>query len=181
MTNQGSLAGLGTKSSREVVRVGRVLVIDPAKCRGCCSCMVACATRNEGNGDLKTSRIKVVPFPNEAYFVPMACLQCERPNCVLICPSGALNRNAETGVVERDKDKCIGCKLCLLACPFGNLTFVNGVSAKCELCEGNPICIKVCDWGALSFGEANEIGKGKRVFVANRVYESQKELDSEQK
>jgi Fe-S-cluster-containing dehydrogenase component len=121
--------------------------------------------------------MKVISFLEEAYFVPTVCLQCERPYCALICRVGALNKNPETGVVERDKNRCIGCKLCLIACPFGNLTFVNGVSAKCDLCNGNPTCVKVCNWGALSFEEADEIGAGKRVFVANRVYESEKEFE----
>ncbi len=156
--------------------MGKVVAIDSEKCRGCCSCMVACATKNE-QGHLKTSRIKVVSFLKEAYFVPTVCLQCEKPNCAYICRVGALHKNDETGVVERDKDRCVGCKLCLLACPFGNLTFAEGVSVKCEVCGGDPVCVKVCDWEALSFEEEDEIGASKRVFVANRVYESRKELE----
>ena len=77
--------------------------------------------------------------------------------------------------MELNKDRCIGCKLCLIACPFGSVTFVNGVSAKCDLCEGDPTCVKACYWGALTLGEADEMGANKRVIVATKVFESQRE------
>lgn len=155
--------------------MSKVLIVDPAKCLGCFSCMVACSTKNEGGGDLNLSRIKVTSFLKEAYSVPTVCLQCETAYCALVCPVAALAKNAETGVVELDRDRCIGCKLCLIACPFGNLTLVNGVSAKCDLCGGDPTCVKVCQWQALTYGEADEIGAGRRLAVASKIYESQKE------
>jgi Fe-S-cluster-containing dehydrogenase component len=136
--------------------------------------MIACATRNEGIGDLNMSRVTVTPFWGEASFIPLVCQQCEKPHCASVCPMNALNKNAETGVVELNRDKCLGCKLCLAACPFGNITFVNGLAAKCNTCEGDPTCVKVCQWEALTYGEADEIGTGKRISVAIKMSESQK-------
>lgn len=155
--------------------MSKVLVIDAAKCTGCLSCVVACSVRNEGETNINMSRIKISHFPMEYFYFPSVCLQCETPYCALVCPVGALSKDQDTGVVELNRDKCVGCKLCLLACPFGNLTFVHGVAAKCDLCEGDPVCVKACQWGALAFGEADEIGSDKRVVVASKVFEAQKD------
>jgi carbon-monoxide dehydrogenase iron sulfur subunit len=157
--------------------MGKVVIFDSGKCRGCLSCMVACATINEGIGDLNMSRVRVAPFWYEGFFVPLVCQQCEKPSCVSVCPMNALTKNAETGVVELDKSRCIGCKLCLGVCPFGNITFVDGTAAKCNTCEGDPTCVKVCQWEALTYGEADEIGAGKRAVVAVKVSESHKRAD----
>ena len=154
----------------------KVLVVDPAKCKGCHSCEIACATWNEGGGSMTESRIKVASFLKELFFYPSVCLQCEIPSCAQVCPVAALKKNAETGVVELDKSKCIGCKVCLIACPFGNMTFTEeGVCAKCEHCGGDPACVKVCQWNALIYGEAGEIGSGRRIALATRFLEAEKE------
>jgi carbon-monoxide dehydrogenase iron sulfur subunit len=154
--------------------MGKVVSVDAAKCKGCLSCMVACATKNEGVGDFNLSRIRITPFWSETFFVPMVCQQCEKPACVLICPVNALNKNAETGVVELDKEKCTGCKLCLAECPFGNITLVGSTAVKCNNCEGDPTCVKFCQWKALIYGEADEIGDIKRLEMAAKVFDSQK-------
>lgn len=156
--------------------MSKVLIVDPAKCRGCQSCMIACATKHGGGeSNLKASRIQVTTYPDGPYWVPQACIQCEKPYCALVCPTTALVKSTETGVVQRSKDKCVGCKLCLVGCPFGNVSFSNGISQKCDTCEGDPCCVKVCAWNALSYGEADQIGEGKRAYFANKVYETQKD------
>lgn len=149
------------------------LSFDPNKCRGCFSCVITCSTWNFGIGDLEISRIKVAPFPREAFFVPIACLQCETPYCSQVCPVKALVKNSDTGVVELQKEKCIGCKLCAMVCPFGNITFVNGYPSKCDLCGGDPSCVKACRWEALKFVEVVQIGDGRRTMVAQKVFESE--------
>ncbi len=81
-----------------------------------------------------------------------------------VCPAGAISRNAETGAVEIDKDHCAGCKMCLLACPFGNIGFdsTHGVSRKCDLCGGDPRCVGSCTSGALEYVEENDAFAFKR-------------------
>jgi Fe-S-cluster-containing hydrogenase component 2 len=130
--------------------------------------MIACSSINEGIGDLNISRIKVTPFWSEAFFVPRVCQQCNTPYCALVCPVNALNKDLKTGVVKVEKNKCVGCKMCLMGCPFGNMTFVGSTSAKCDSCGGDPVCVKVCCWGALEYGDANEIGTARRLDIAER-------------
>ncbi len=156
--------------------MNKVLIVDPTKCKGCHSCEIACATWNSRDGEnaLSSSRIRITSFLKEVFFYPSVCLQCETPYCALVCPAKALTKNTETNVVELDEQRCLGCKLCLVACPFGNVTFSKGASSKCNLCGGDPTCVKVCQWGALTYGEADEIGSGKRVVVASKVFEAQK-------
>ena len=67
---------------------------------------------------------------------PRSCLHCETPACVTVCPTGASYKRAEDGIVLVDEDKCIGCKLCSWACPYGAREYseVEGVMKKCTLC-----------------------------------------------
>jgi Fe-S-cluster-containing dehydrogenase component len=60
-------------------------------------------------------------FLEDLTFVPTLCLQCEKAYCVEVCPTPALTKNDQTGVVDFDKDKCIGCKQCIIACPWGSI------------------------------------------------------------
>ena len=145
--------------------MSKVIIFESNKCRGCFSCVVACSTTNEGIGYFNISRIRITPFWHEAFFVPTLCQQCEKPACARVCPVNAITINAETGVVELDRDKCTGCKLCLAECPFGNITIAGSTAAKCDTCGGDPACVKVCQWGALTYGESDEIGESKRVPV----------------
>ncbi len=154
----------------------KALTLDPTKCRGCQSCVIACSTVNFGIGDVRISRIKVLPFFSEAFFVPLACFQCETPYCSMVCPVNALVKNRENGVVEFNKEKCIGCKLCTMVCPFGNIAFVDRYPSKCDLCGGDPTCVKACQWEALQFVEVEQMSDGRRTLAANKIFESQKEF-----
>ncbi|HID86370.1 MAG TPA: 4Fe-4S dicluster domain-containing protein [Anaerolineae bacterium] len=149
--------------------MNKVLVLDPAKCTGCRSCEVACSTVKTGEANPYASRIRTVLFQDEGFFYPNVCLQCETPYCALPCPTRALWKDRETGLVEFAEERCVGCKLCLVACPFGAISMVETVSAKCDLCAGDPICVKFCQFGALSYGEPDEISLGKRVVVAGQM------------
>lgn len=157
----------------------KVLSIDASKCRGCLSCMVACATKNYGVGNLALSRIKVTAFPKASFFSPTACFQCETAYCSLACPTNALKKNAETKLVDFDKTKCIGCKVCAMTCPFGNITFVNGEITKCDTCGGDPICARVCADHAIEFCDADAIGASKRASTSKIVMESLKGMSTD--
>ena len=156
--------------------MAKALALDPTKCRGCFSCVIACSSRNFSIGDLNISRIKVTPFFSEAFFVPLACFQCETPYCSRVCPANALVTNPESGVVELDKEKCIGCKLCVMACPFGNIAFIHGYPSKCDLCEGDPTCVRACQWEALEFVEVEKISESRRFLTVEKIHKSQKEF-----
>ncbi len=148
----------------------KMLVFDLAKCTGCRSCEVACATTQEGLASTALSRIKVVPFEDQDFFCPTVCQQCETPYCALVCPTGALHRNPETGIVDWLEEKCVACKMCLLACPFGAINIKDGTRIlKCDLCGGNPVCARFCPYEAITYSSADEIGAPRRAAIAETL------------
>ncbi len=128
----------------------KAISIDPSRCDGCRNCEIACAIAKEGEPNLSKARIRVVRFPDAGYYYPFICLQCESPYCVARCPASALTKNPDTGVVEHDKGKCVGCKMCLLACPFGAIKILEGFPSRCDFCGGDPVCVKFCEPGAIA-------------------------------
>ena len=139
------------------------IVLDPAKCSGCRVCEGICSLVNEGESNPVKSRIRVVrTVENQIlYSIPVFCLQCEEAYCEAVCPRRAINRN-ENGVLIIDEEKCIGCKLCEIACPVGAIT-VNPdkhVAIKCTQCTtlDEPQCVKHCFSEALKFLPAETVG-----------------------
>ncbi|MFC1916719.1 4Fe-4S dicluster domain-containing protein [Chloroflexota bacterium] len=155
----------------------KVLVIDPVKCDGCRSCEIACSMVKEGEAGLYKSRIRTVRFPEEYFFFPSVCLQCEVPYCALVCPTAALSKNLETGVVELIAEKCVGCRMCQVACPFGAIRMVNSLPIKCDLCRGDPACVKVCEPKALTYADADESGTTQRVALGEKMKEARVALE----
>jgi Fe-S-cluster-containing hydrogenase component 2 len=114
--------------------------------------------------------IQVIGF-DDLFSVPMTCFQCERPHCAIICPTHAIARDAATGLVTVSKARCIGCKLCSVVCPFGNISFSSAkrVAVKCELCGGEPECVTFCPTKALEFRDADTAMIGKRDSLSERL------------
>ena len=108
--------------------------------------------------------------PAQTLHFPRSCLHCEEPACVTVCPTGASYKRAEDGIVLVDYDKCIGCKYCSWACPYGAREFdeQRGVMTKCTLCvdriydeklapaDRKPACVKACPTGARLFGDVKD-------------------------
>ena len=113
---------------------------------------------------------------------PRSCLRCEQPACVAVCPTGASYKRAEDGIVLVDEDKCIGCKLCSWACPYGAREYsaVEGVMKKCTLCvdriynehlpeaERGPACVQACPTRARHFGDLGDPESDVSKLVAER-------------
>ncbi len=113
---------------------------------------------------------------------PRSCLHCEQPACVTVCPTGASYKRAEDGIVLVDEDKCIGCKLCSWACPYGAREYsaVEGVMKKCTLCidriynenlaeaERQPACVQACPTRARHFGDLGDPESKVSKLVAAR-------------
>ena len=137
--------------------MAKVLIVDPAKCDGCHACEVACSVVKEGESNLYKSRIRVIRFTDEFFFYPLVCSQCDFPFCLSCCPTSALSKNPETGVVEYDREKCVGCQMCLLVCPFGAITIVDTLPTKCDLCDGEPQCVRFCEENATSVMETRYV------------------------
>ena len=136
----------------------RIVAVDPDSCVACRDCEYACAFRQSGDFARSASHIRVNFYAQERACVPLTCMHCDDAWCLDVCPAAAISRDPQTGAVAIDAARCAGCKMCLLACPYGNVHFdkVDGVSRKCDLCGGDPMCVRSCISGALRFVEADE-------------------------
>ena len=162
-------------------------VIDPKRCIDCRACLVAC--RAENNVPLNQTRIWVYDqgvqgsFPNlSQQFVPYNCMHCDEPPCVEACPSQATYKRKEDGIVVIDQEACIGCGLCLPACPY-HVRYLNpdtGKADKCNACFQRtaqceaPACVTTCVGGSRLFGDLND--PTSEVSIALRNAESIKTL-----
>ena len=132
------------------------LIWDYEKCVGCRVCEGVCSFIKEGESNPVKSRCRIVRSvkDNILYKVRVHCQQCEDAFCMAVCPSDAIIEDIK-GVKSVDESKCIGCRMCEIACPVGAIT-VNPekhVSIKCDLCKGldEPQCVKYCYAGALQY------------------------------
>jgi Fe-S-cluster-containing hydrogenase component 2 len=124
------------------------LVVHPHHCIGCKTCEVACAFSHGKSGQPGQSRCTTLEDA-QGEFVPMLCLQCIEAACTQVCPSGALKRDNEAGVVLLDQSRCVRCMACVVVCPFGNIHVdsATGAPIKCDMCSGygdNPRCAEYC-------------------------------------
>ncbi|HHH3524366.1 TPA: 4Fe-4S dicluster domain-containing protein [Enterobacter hormaechei subsp. steigerwaltii] len=134
--------------------MNRFILTDPEKCIGCRTCEVACMMSHQSSAtpEAFTSRIRVVK--GGTFTTAVGCHQCEDAPCANVCPTGAIHRAAGAWLVEQAR--CIGCKSCMVACPFGAMqvrVVEDRVQAlKCDLCahrEGGPACGEACPTHAL--------------------------------
>ena len=177
------------------------LVIDLDTCVGCHACAVNCKEWNTGGEMAPLTDLD--PYgaePEGVWFnrvhgyeagdgangrtvhFPRSCLHCETPACVTVCPTGASYKREEDGIVLVDEDKCIGCKLCSWACPYGAREFDEtvGVMKKCTLCvdriynetipeaERVPACVSTCPASARHFGDLGDPNSDVSKLVAER-------------
>lgn len=150
----------------------RQIIIDPSRCTACRACETACSLVKTGTVNPELSRIRVQQWKDDYFYYPLVCAQCEIPYCALACPTEALEKNHDTGWVDFFPDKCIGCKMCVTACPFGAITMEGSKAAKCDLCGGDPTCVKFCEPQAIRFGEPEELAQEKRLKTALRFKEA---------
>jgi len=142
----------------------KLIVLDPSKCSNCYDCIEKC---KEIHG---ISRIK------KADNVPVFCMQCEDAPCYNICPVDAIYLKENIPIV--DKNKCIACGMCEIACPIGTIFTENKVAHKCTLCYDTdrltPGCLESCKDHALVLvdDEYLETVKGeKRKKLLSAIYE----------
>ena len=149
----------------------KVLYVDYEKCTGCRECELACSVFHTGASNPSRSRIKVIKWVWEGIYLPMTCQNCEDPFCVEVCPTKACHVDPELSRVVIDKDKCIGCKTCIIACPFGSPSFdiAEGISVKCDYCDGDPQCVRFCEVDAVTFIDASEISASRQYAAAEKL------------
>ena len=181
----------------------RTLVIDLNRCSGCDSCTVACKYENNIKLGSFWNRVMAIgptgAYPDiEMYWMPMQCQQCESSPCVSVCPTGATYKD-DKGRVEIHYDKCIGCRICMAACPYNARVFnwneperdpnwnygdkdvpvrPKGVAEKCTLCKERtdrgdiPMCVRVCPGRARVYGDLDDPDSEiSKVVRENKAYQ----------
>lgn len=142
---------------------------EQAKCIGCKGCQDACkAIKNLRFGplyrqvyDMESGHSPV----SRKIHLSISCNHCENPKCVQNCPTGAMQKRQEDGIVVHDYDKCIGCRICTWSCPYGAPQYIaeEGKVGKCDGCltlleKGeNPACVDACVMGCLHFDELEKL------------------------
>ena len=127
------------------------LSIDAGKCTACMVCELACSYTKEQIYSPSLSRIHVMQVHDEGINVPIACINCDDAPCIDSCPTEAIYREAETGIVRTDADICTGCGDCVDVCPYGAIVMPENQSLICDLCDGDPVCVSHCIYGAISY------------------------------
>jgi carbon-monoxide dehydrogenase iron sulfur subunit len=140
------------------------LLVEPVKCTGCRVCEMACSLGHEGACSPLLSRIRVVKAEEWNLNYPAVCVACADPVCARVCPTKACHPAGEGVGVRIDETKCIGCRECMVACPFGAIGFHPGKGTVfvCDLCGGAPACVANCAAGALQFDTPEALLQARR-------------------
>ena len=158
--------------------MNKILTIAPEKCTGCRTCELVCSFFHEKEFNPARARVTVITWDKDGFSVPMMCLQCSNAACMQVCPVGAVYRDFATGAVMVDHSRCIRCKMCTNACPFGNNTFDLELDRvlKCDLCGGDPQCAKYCPSGAVSYVPDTAANTAKKRLAASKFRELFREV-----
>lgn len=147
----------------------KYLIFHPHKCVACKTCMLACSMGKTGKCSLVDANVNVVTFDEEGFYSPVACFQCEEAWCMAVCPAGAISVDPDTGAKIVDEHKCVACRMCTVACPFGNVRIRNGKSKKCDLCDGDPRCVRFCPTHALTYETLADSTMRTKTEMVHRV------------
>lgn len=156
-------------------------VIDHTRCIGCHACTVACKSENDvpvGNFRTWVKYTEIGQFPAiRRHFAVLRCNQCTDAPCITICPVNALEKR-EDGIVDLDRDACIGCRACMQACPYDAI-YLNedhGAVEKCHFCAHRvdkglePACVVVCPTHAIIPGDFHDPNsKVSRLTIADET------------
>ena len=153
------------------------------RCLGCKSCEMACAVEHSAGKSLmaavseKPASVRRVYVENvEGQKMPMVCRHCKDAPCVAVCRTGAMWQDATSGVVDRNADKCVGCWMCAMVCPYGVIGQQKDarLAVKCDRCRCRevPACVEACPSHALIFSEEEEFSEMLRHEAAARITRS---------
>ena len=167
------------------------MLYDATMCVGCKACMTAC---KRVNGDFGSLSYEKAPFDQDGLwdapqdlsgstrtliklykesdakwsYVKYSCMHCQKPSCVSVCPVSAMTKDKQTGIVDYNKDTCIGCRYCQVGCSFNIPKFQWEKTlpqiVKCDLCKntnlkekGISACAETCPVGAITFGKRKDL------------------------
>jgi len=125
----------------------------------------------ELNNGTSQPQVTSISWDLEGWGVPITCQQCQDAPCMAICPTGAIYRDEELNRVMVDYHRCIGCRICVVACPFGAMDFDREARKviKCDLCDGDPLCAKLCPYGALQYVDVSNQSIPKKMEAAEKL------------
>jgi formate dehydrogenase iron-sulfur subunit len=155
------------------------ILFDSTKCIGCEACVAACKEQNNLPATIDpklTAYTWTVVEQRDKAFVRRMCMHCESPTCASVCPVGAFQKQPN-GPVTYDASRCMGCRYCIMACPFGVPKYqwdrTVPIVQKCTMCPDRiaggqaPACASVCPTGATTFGDRDQlIGEARRRLAA---------------
>lgn len=147
--------------------------VDTAKCTGCNTCRIACKDFYDLELGVNHRRIYEYEGGNWvkkdngwhpdvfSYYVAISCNHCEQPACTSACPTGAMHKRKDDGLIAVDSNRCVGCRYCEMACPYGAPQYspTKKVMTKCDGCferipmGKKPICVEACPMRALDFDQ----------------------------
>ena len=153
---------------------------DVSRCSGCMACIVACQDQNDFVSDTIAYRhVTRYEAGDQISFLSLSCLHCGDAPCLMVCPTGAIFKREQGGIVDVNRDLCVGCHSCELACPFGAPKFAeDGKMAKCDFCNARmeygykPACVRVCPTRALDIGLLDKISEQKSEKAAVKILKS---------
>lgn len=151
-------------------------LLDLGRCVGCSACVLACRLENGWSSENPWRRVLPLNLRRRpggpTYFLSVACHHCENPACLAACPSRAYEKRAD-GIVIHHEERCIGCRYCEMACPFGAPRYdaAKGVMTKCHFCHhrldagDQPACVAACPTEALRACPGAEPRTGSRPLI----------------
>jgi formate dehydrogenase iron-sulfur subunit len=162
------------------------ILVDVTKCTGCEKCVDACIDVNKLNktkadydratakDGLSDNRFLSIVEVEQGHFARKSCMHCLEPSCVSACLVGGLTKT-ENGAIVYDPDKCIGCRYCMLSCPFSIPRYQwdkpSPYIKKCQMCYdkledgGKPACVEACPSNAIVFGDRKQLlAKAKSII-----------------
>jgi Fe-S-cluster-containing dehydrogenase component len=155
---------------------------DTKKCIDCRACEIQCKVNKDLPVGPKICQViavgpKMIGDLPRAGYTFMPCFHCENPWCVAACPTGAMQRRSEDGIVFVRQELCVGCKTCIAACPWGAPQWnpATGKVVKCDYCMDRidqglkPACVTVCPTGCLQFNEPDRIPPVRRRRYAEAM------------
>jgi len=164
--------------------MGKVIMVTVEKCLACKSCEIACALAHSQSEVLEEA-ITEQPKPRRRvtveavgeFGVPMQCRHCEDAPCITVCPTAAILRHQADGPVLIEQDRCIGCKFCIVVCPFGVIEVSDDgkIMVKCDLCiertkaGQQPACVEACPTKALKLVDEKDLAASKRRLAAREL------------
>lgn len=170
------------------------MAIDANKCMNCKACVIACRHRNSVSYEGGRNWVKATQDASSLsgwHYQPGGCMQCDKPQCVDACPTGATYK-ADDGVVYVDPGKCIGCGSCISSCPYDARhkdMARGGIADKCDFCQESrgrglaPACVSVCPTHARVFGDIDDPNSEVAKYVAankdNLVYVKAPNVDTD--